>query len=163
MAKHSNKDEMGRAQLGAWGELLVQQELLTFNIDSARMTTDYGIDLVAYDPASKQSFSIQVKTRSPRLRDTRYSWGVLPGKCNDADLLAFAIKDRPEDHWYLTPQQFKKLAIRRKGLLVLRFATQGSSKRVKSISELNQFKGRMPGLANFLAHFRQSGAIAASA
>jgi hypothetical protein len=127
------------------------------------MTTDYGIDLVAYDPASKQSFSIQVKTRSPRLHDTRYSWGIPPDKCDDANLLAFAIKDRPEDHWYLTPQQFRKRAIRRKGLLVLRYATGGSSKRVKSISELDQFKGKKDGLTNFLAQFRKPRAIAASA
>jgi hypothetical protein len=42
---------MGQAaQTGAWGVLHVQRDLLTLGIDSAPMTTDSGIDLLAYDP-----------------------------------------------------------------------------------------------------------------
>jgi len=36
--------------IGAAGELLVQYKLLKHGIDSARLTTDSGIDLVAYSP-----------------------------------------------------------------------------------------------------------------
>ena len=48
-------------QIGRLGELLVQYELLRLGIDSAPMTTDAGIDLVAYSPDKKSSFTIQVK------------------------------------------------------------------------------------------------------
>lgn len=48
-------------QIGRLGELLVQYELLRQGIDSAPMTTDAGIDLVAYSPDKKSSFTIQVK------------------------------------------------------------------------------------------------------
>lgn len=50
------------SQIGRCGELLVQYELLTRGIDSAPMTTDAGVDLVAYAPAREEPFSIQVKT-----------------------------------------------------------------------------------------------------
>jgi hypothetical protein len=49
-------------QIGRLGELLVQYKLLVCGIDSAPMTTDAGIDLVAYSPDKKCSFTIQVKT-----------------------------------------------------------------------------------------------------
>ena len=49
-------------QIGRLGELLVQYELLRHGIDSAPMTTDAGIDLVAYSGVEGRSFTIQVKT-----------------------------------------------------------------------------------------------------
>ncbi len=49
-------------QIGKCGELLVQYKLLLFGIESARLTTDSGIDLVAYSPQTKQPVTIQVKT-----------------------------------------------------------------------------------------------------
>ncbi|MBI2172094.1 MAG: hypothetical protein HYU30_08780 [Chloroflexi bacterium] len=52
---------MNPAQTGAYGQLLVQIKLLRLGIDSARMTTDYGVDLVAFDPETKRRFTIQVK------------------------------------------------------------------------------------------------------
>lgn len=48
--------------IGAAGGLLVQYRLLKFGIDSARLTTDSGIDLVAYAPGSSTAVTIQVKT-----------------------------------------------------------------------------------------------------
>jgi len=54
-------------QIGRLGELLVQYELLRHGIDSAPMTTDAGIDLVAYSGESGRPFTIQVKTNlSPK-------------------------------------------------------------------------------------------------
>jgi hypothetical protein len=38
------------AQIGLAGELLVQEQLLLHGIESAPLTTDTGIDLVAYSP-----------------------------------------------------------------------------------------------------------------
>jgi hypothetical protein len=48
-------------QIGRLGELLVQYELLRCGIDSAPLTTDAGIDLVAYAGEKKRSFTLQVK------------------------------------------------------------------------------------------------------
>ncbi len=49
-------------QIGRLGELLVQFELLQHGIDSAPMTTDAGVDLVAYSELQGRSFTIQVKS-----------------------------------------------------------------------------------------------------
>ena len=50
------------AQIGKAGELLVQLRLLQLGVDSSHMTTDAGIDLVAFYPKSKRAATIQVKT-----------------------------------------------------------------------------------------------------
>lgn len=50
------------AQIGRCGELLLQYLLLLRGIESAPMSTDSGIDLVAYSPKTSQPFTIQVKT-----------------------------------------------------------------------------------------------------
>jgi hypothetical protein len=48
--------------IGAAGELLVQYRLLKLEIDSARLTTDSGVDLVVYAPGSGVATTVQVKT-----------------------------------------------------------------------------------------------------
>lgn len=50
------------AQIGRCGELLCQFRLLQLGIESAPMTTDSGIDLVAYSKKRTDSFTIQIKT-----------------------------------------------------------------------------------------------------
>lgn len=50
--------------IGAAGELLTQYKLLKLGIDSARLTTDSGIDLVAYPPDAINATTIQVKTQA---------------------------------------------------------------------------------------------------
>ncbi len=47
--------------IGAGGELLVQYQLLKLGIDSARLTTDAGIDLVVYAPGAQEATTVQVK------------------------------------------------------------------------------------------------------
>lgn len=49
------------AQIGRCGELLVQYALLLRGIDSAPMSTDSGVDLVAYSPRMEAALTIQVK------------------------------------------------------------------------------------------------------
>ncbi len=49
-------------QIGKLGELLVQYRLLSSGIESAHLTTDSGIDLVAYSHNRTAAFTIQVKT-----------------------------------------------------------------------------------------------------
>ena len=63
------------AQKGATAVLLVQWQLLQMGIDSAPMTTDYKIDLVAYYGRQKKSFTIQVKSRKPE-KDGEFSWRI---------------------------------------------------------------------------------------
>ena len=53
---------ISNAQIGRCGELLVQFELLKRGIESAPLTTDAGIDLVAYSPGRSDALTIQVKT-----------------------------------------------------------------------------------------------------
>ena len=154
--------QMTRAHLGAWGELLVQQQLLTFGIDSARMTTDSGIDLLAYDAVSKKAFSVQVKTRSPRSGGARYSWGVYETKCDAADLFAFSIKNRPDDVWYMTPQDLERFSTRRKNLRILRFSVKPGRSRIPVIDHFGHFRGQA-GLMRFIEQLRTKNSRARAA
>ncbi|MEO6703708.1 MAG: hypothetical protein ABIP57_19735 [Jatrophihabitantaceae bacterium] len=52
---------MNSQHIGAAGELLVQYQLLKLGIDSARLTTDAGIDLVVYSPLDARARTVQVK------------------------------------------------------------------------------------------------------
>ena len=56
------KQEVKTAQIGRCGELLVQYKLLLGGVESAPMTTDSGVDLVAYSPMNEKAITIQVKT-----------------------------------------------------------------------------------------------------
>jgi hypothetical protein len=52
---------LSKLQIGRCGELLVQYTLLLRGIESAPMSTDAGIDLVAYSPTMHEPLTIQVK------------------------------------------------------------------------------------------------------
>jgi len=54
--------KLSTAQIGKAGELLVQQKLLLHGIESAPLTTDSGIDLVAFSYKQSDAITIQVKT-----------------------------------------------------------------------------------------------------
>ena len=54
--------KLGTQAIGAAGELLVQYQLLKQGIDSARLTTDSGIDLVMYVPGHQSAATVQVKS-----------------------------------------------------------------------------------------------------
>jgi hypothetical protein len=54
-------NQLRTAQIGKSGELLIQYRVLKHGIESAPMTTNSGIDLVAYAPGAKRAVTIQVK------------------------------------------------------------------------------------------------------
>lgn len=54
--------KLSTQQIGKLGELLVQYRLLLIGVESAHLTTDSGIDLVAYSHSRKEAITIQVKT-----------------------------------------------------------------------------------------------------
>jgi hypothetical protein len=58
----TNSVKLGTQAIGAAGELLVQYQLLKQGVDSARLTTDSGIDLVMYVPGHQTAATVQVKT-----------------------------------------------------------------------------------------------------
>ena len=98
--------------IGSAGELLVQYKLLKSGVDSAAMTTDSGIDLVAYSPQTNRPYTIQVKTKE------KPSKGGGNGKLSLAwDLRAsspaelVALTDLSTDSvWLFTHAEFDKLA-----------------------------------------------------
>ena len=53
--------KLSNAQIGKCGELLVQLKLLSYGIESAILSTDYGIDLVAFSKRLQCAKTIQVK------------------------------------------------------------------------------------------------------
>jgi len=52
---------LSASQIGKCGELLVQLKLLKLGIESSPLTTDAGIDLVAFSNHRKSAITIQVK------------------------------------------------------------------------------------------------------
>ncbi len=110
-----NPRRLTTQQIGRLGELLVQYELLRYGIDSAPMTTDTGIDLVAYSPDKKSSFTIQVKTNlAPKPGGGKGAAGVdwwVNESC-PAEWIAFAdISSRRV--WMLTRQELAATAQQR--------------------------------------------------
>jgi hypothetical protein len=98
--------------VGAAGELLVQYQLLKMGIDSARMTTEAGVDLVVYATGDRSARTVQVKTnksakpaggRGPLSR----GW-YFPDHC-PAQLLAFVALDT-DTAWLFTLKQARELA-----------------------------------------------------
>jgi hypothetical protein len=90
----------------------VQYQLLKMGIDSARMTTDAGVDLVVYAPRNQAASAVQVKTnlgakpsggRGPLSR----GW-FFPDQC-PAQLLAFVALDT-DMAWLFTLKEAQELA-----------------------------------------------------
>lgn len=99
-------------QIGAAGELLVQYELLKLGIDSARLTTDSGIDLVAYVPGASEAVTVQVKTveaETPAGGRGKPAIGwVFPHYCK-AQLLAF-VRLSTDAVWLMTLEEAREKA-----------------------------------------------------
>lgn len=130
--------------IGKAGELLVQYKLLKFGIDSAAMTTDSGIDLVAYSPKSNRSFTIQVKTKEKPLPDggkgkLSLAWDLRDN--SPAELVA--ITDLSTDSvWLFTHAEYGNFAQQHsaKGNLKLYMYVDETVKTKKEMALLSQFE-----------------------
>jgi len=133
-------------QIGKCGELLVQYMLLKDGVDSAHLTTDPGIDLVAFPNVKasteerRKPVTIQVKTSTTHIGNVgdRYLRWQIPEDC-PADYIAAVSFDR-EKFWLIRTEEFKRKAYRRaSGELDLRLLLSGHEyKRIKQKEE--QFK-----------------------
>lgn len=99
-------------QIGKLGELLVQYKLLRFGIESAHLTTDSGIDLVAYPGGGKRALTIQVKTNlKPKPGGGRgraaLDWWVPEN--SPAELFAF-VDASGNQAWLLTKSELRRMA-----------------------------------------------------
>lgn len=99
-------------QIGACGVLLLQYRLLKMGIDSSPMTTDSGIDLVAYSPGAKRAVTIQVKTnlrpkQSGGKGKKTLDWWLK--KSSPAELVAL-VDLESEGIWIFKHLEFDKLA-----------------------------------------------------
>ena len=99
-------------QIGRAGELLVQYRLLRLGVESAPMTTDSGVDLVAFNPATGRAHTIQVKSNErPKPGGGKgkaaLDWWV-PVSC-PAELYAF-VDLSSERVWLLTSAELAELA-----------------------------------------------------
>jgi hypothetical protein len=106
---------MRTQHIGAAGELLVQYQLLKMGIDSARMTTDAGVDLVVYAPGDRSASTVQVKTNmspnpagGPGPLSRRW---FFPDQC-PAQLLAFVALDT-DTAWLFTLKEAQEPAQQR--------------------------------------------------
>ena len=77
------------------------------------MTTDYGIDLVAIDPSTARTVSIQVKTATHREGDSWIVW-AMPKACV-ADYVA-AVDLQRDKGWLFTKEEFESFAASKRWL-----------------------------------------------
>ncbi|KAA1431098.1 MULTISPECIES: hypothetical protein [Mycolicibacter] len=123
--------KLGTQAIGAAGELLVQYQLLKLGIDSARLTTDSGIDLVMYVPGQQSAATIQVKTKlkpvpaggtgKPSLGwrfpiDCKAQWLACVDMSRDAvwlftieEAIKYAKQTPPQLYWYVDEAPVKAL------------------------------------------------------
>ncbi len=98
--------------IGAAVELLVQYRLLKLGIDSARMTTDSGIDLVVYSPLRAEGVTVQVKTQtapSPSGGKGALSVGFYFPDDLRAEILALALLST-DQVWLFARDEARELA-----------------------------------------------------
>lgn len=115
MSDHQSKvaiSALTPAQIGRSGELLVQYRLLSHGIESSAMTTDAGIDLVAYAPAMARAITIQVKTNlRPKPAGGRgkpaFDWWLRDD--SPAELVALTELER-DKVWLLWHDEFVRMA-----------------------------------------------------
>ena len=98
-------------QVGRCGELLVQYWLLKYGVESSPLTTDTGIDLVAYSSLKQKPVLIQVKT-SRLLGHTGNKWlrWQIPNDC-PAEFIAMVDLDN-DKFWLIRTEDFESKARR---------------------------------------------------
>jgi hypothetical protein len=130
--------------IGSAGELLVQYKLLKFGIDSAAMTTDSGVDLVAYSPKNNRSFTIQVKTKEKPSRGGGKGKLLLAWDLRDsspAELVA--VTDLSTDGvWLFTHAEYERYAQQHseKGIMKLYMYVDESINTKKEMALMSQFE-----------------------
>lgn len=128
--------KLATQQTGRCGELLVQYILLKHGIESAPLTTDLGIDLVAYPNIVRKSVTIQVKTSNHLgpADDKWLRWDIRED-C-PADYIA-AVDLIRNKFWLIRTEEFKKIATKTtEGRLRLWWSLPGfESKRSKKKEE----------------------------
>ena len=107
-----NTVRLSNQQIGKAGELLVQYRLLKYGIDSAPLTTDSGIDLVAYSPLRNEALTIQVKTNAkPKAGGGKgapaLDWWLK--RTSPAELVAL-VNLESEEVWLFTLEEFIEAA-----------------------------------------------------
>jgi hypothetical protein len=106
------KHPITKQQIGRCGELLVQMKLLLNGIESSQMTTDSGIDLVAYSSGRSKAITVQVKTNlrpKPGGGKGRASLDWWAPSVAKADCYAF-VDLESQCVWVLTNRELATLA-----------------------------------------------------
>lgn len=106
------KKKLTTQQIGKCGELLVQYKLLQNGVESSPMTTDSGIDLVAYSSIGNKALTIQVKTNlKPKHSGGkgRLSIDWWTPVNSDAQFFAFVEVDN-EQIWLMKKNEMNTLA-----------------------------------------------------
>jgi hypothetical protein len=104
--------KLSNQQIGKCGELIVQYRLLLQGIESAPLTTDAGVDLVAFSNKRKAALTIQVKTnQKPKPGGGKgklsIDWWVPEN--SPADLFAFVELER-QKVWLIETKFLPKIA-----------------------------------------------------
>ena len=98
--------ELTKQQIGRCGELLVQYVLLKHGVESALLTTDQGVDLVAFHSKTQKAVTIQVKTSTHRgPADDKHLLWEIPEGC-PADYIA-AVDLSRNKFWLISVEEFK--------------------------------------------------------
>jgi hypothetical protein len=136
---------LSTAQIGRCGELLVQYELLLLGVESAPLSTDAGIDLVAYAPQARQAQTIQVKSNykskpSGGKGKAALDWWV--PEDNPAQLVAL-VDLSSRRIWVVTKEELSVLAQQRSsGRLHIYMYTDPNHKpkRAEQLKHLREFE-----------------------
>lgn len=132
-------------QIGKAGELLVQMRLLLVGIDSSALSTDAGIDLVAYSTLAKRAVTIQVKSNlKPKPGGGKgrlaLDWWIPVN--SPAEVMAF-VDLSDSKIWLLTKAELSQLAQQtssgRHHLYIYTDSATGTHKR-KTASSLTDFE-----------------------
>jgi len=121
---------LSNAQIGRCGELLVQYHLLKRGIETAPMTTDAGIDLVAYFPKIARPITIQVKTNfqpTPAGGRGKMALGWWVPESSPAEWVAL-VNLETQSIWLISHSELSAVAHQRaSGRLHLYFYTEPSA------------------------------------
>ena len=113
----------------------MQYKLLKNGIDSAPMTTDRGIDLLAFEPNTRRTVSIQVKAATHREPGAAewISWSM-PKECT-AEYVAVVDLERDKG-WLFSKEEFEKFAVGKgKGKWLWWYLSKNRPQKAKSLPE----------------------------